>query len=226
MADKLRLGVMVSGGGTNLQSLIDTCEAGLVDAEVVLVISNKADAYALERARKHSIPAVHVPVGRNETPEYFRADEEQVRLFREHGVELVCMAGYLRKAGPALLGAYSQAVLNIHPALLPAFPGVHVQWHAVDYGVRISGCTVHFADEEFDRGPIIIQAAVPVLQDDDGDALAGRILRQEHKIYPQAVQWFAQGRLQIEGRRVIVRDARPGDWHDGAIISPALELPL
>lgn len=226
MAERIRLGVLVSGRGTNLQSIIDACQAGKIQAEVALVISNKADAYALERARNHGIEAVHMRVGRNDTPEYFRADEEQTRLLQEKGVDLVCMAGYMRKAGPALLGAYPNAVMNIHPALLPAFPGVEVQWDAVEYGVKISGCTVHFADEEFDRGPIIIQAAVPVMQEDDGEALARRILRYEHKIYPQAIQWFAEGRLRVEGRRVIVEGAQPGACHEGAIISPALEIDL
>ena len=141
-------------------------------------------------------------------------------------MQLVCLAGYMRKVGPAVLGAYPMAVMNIHPALLPAFPGVEVQWHAVDYGVKISGCTVHFADEQFDHGPIIIQAAVPVLQTDDGQALADRILRWEHKIYPQAIQWFAEGRLRIEGRKVIVEGAGRPQCIDGAIISPPLEIDI
>ncbi len=185
MADKLRVGVLVSGRGSNLQSIIDASEAGKIDAEVVVVISNKPDAYALERARNHGIDAVYIKVGRNDTPEYFQADEEQAKVLKEHGVQLVCMAGYMRKAGPTVLGTFPNAVMNIHPALLPAFPGVEVQWDAVDYGVRISGCTVHFADEQFDHGPIIIQAAVPVLQDDDGEALAKRILQYEHKSTPR-----------------------------------------
>jgi phosphoribosylglycinamide formyltransferase-1 len=224
MADKLRVGVLISGRGSNLQSIIDASEAGKIDAQVVVVISNKADAYGLERARQHGIPAIHIPVGRNDTPAYFAADEEQVRVLRAHGVELVCMAGYMRRAGPALLGSFPNAVMNIHPALLPAFVGVEVQWAAVEYGVRISGCTVHFADEEFDHGPIIIQAAVPVLQTDDGEALAQRILRHEHRIYPQAIQWFAQGRVRVEGRRVFIEGAGEPTWQDGALISPPLEI--
>ncbi len=226
MADKLRLGVLVSGSGTNLQSIINACEAGKIDAEVAVVISNRAEAFGLERARKHGIPALHIPVGRNETPEYEIADREQTRALRDHGVGLVCMAGYLRKAGPSVLETFAGAVMNIHPALLPAFPGVKVQWAAVEYGVRISGCTVHFADPEFDRGPIIIQAAVPVLQEDDGEALAKRILQCEHRIYPQAIQWFVAGRLSLDGRHVFVDDARAGSWRDGALFSPALELDL
>ncbi len=226
MARKIRLGVMVSGRGTNLQSIIDACEAGKIDAEVAVVISNKADAYALQRARKHGIPAVHIRVGKNDTPEYFEADQKQAAVLKEHGVDLVCLAGYMRKVGPAVLGAFPMAVMNIHPALLPAFPGVEVQWTAVEYGVKISGCTVHFADEEFDRGPIIIQAAVPVLEGDDGQALADRILKWEHKIYPQAIQWFAEGRLEVQGRRVIVHGAGEPKCVDGAIVSPPLEIDL
>lgn len=226
MYDKLRVGVLVSGGGTNLQSILDACEAGKIAAEVAVVISNKAEAYALERAARHDIPGVFLAVGRNDTPEYFAADEQQVAVLQEHEVGLVCMAGYMRKAGPAMMQAFAGRIMNIHPALLPAFPGVEVQWDAVEYGVRVSGCTVHFADEEFDRGPIIIQAAVPVLQGDDGEALAKRILRQEHRVYPQAIQWSAEGRLRIEGRCVVVEGAQDGAWSDGALVSPALELDL
>ena len=219
----LNLGVLISGRGTNLQSIIDACEAGKIDAVVVVVISEQADAYGLERARKHNVSAVHVPVGKNNTPEYEEADRQQLEVLREHQVDLVCLAGYMRRVGPAVLEGYDKAVLNIHPALLPSFPGTHGQDDAADYGVRISGCTVHFAWPKFDTGPIIIQAAVPVLTGDDGDSLAERILRQEHKIYPQAIQWFAQGRLQIEGRRVVVKDAPPPTIVE-AIISPGLEI--
>jgi len=224
MGEKLRIGVLVSGRGSNLQSLIDASEAGKISAEVAVVISNKADAFALERAKRHGIPAVYVRVGRNDSPEYMQADRMHVQVLKEHGVGLVCMAGYMRRLGPEVLRAYPMAVMNIHPALLPAFPGVEVQWTAVEYGVRVAGCTVHFADEEFDRGPIIIQAAVPVLQSDDGETLAHRILQWEHKIYPQAVQWFAQGRLRVEGRRVIVEGAGEPTCQGGAIVSPPLEI--
>ena len=224
MSDKLRLGVLVSGGGTNLQAILDACLAGTIDAEVALVISNKSDAFALERAAFHGLPARHIPIGRNGTPEYSAGDEAQVADLREHGVGLVCLAGYMRKTGPAVMAAFPGAVMNIHPALLPSFPGVNVQWTAQEYGVRITGCTVHFADEEFDRGPIVIQAAVPVLQGDDGDAVAHRILRFEHRIYPQAIQWYAQGRLHIDGRHVIVDAAPEPLTIDGGLISPGLDL--
>ena len=219
----INLGVFVSGRGTNLQSIIDACETGKIDASVAVVISDQADAYGLERARKHNIPAIHVPVGKNNTAGYEEAERKQLEILREHQADLVCLAGYMRRVGPAVLEAYDEAVLNIHPALLPSFPGTHGQDDAVDYGVRVSGCTVHFAWAKFDTGPIIIQAAVPVLPGDDGDSLAARILRQEHKIYPQAIQWFAEGRLQIEGRRVSVKDAPPPTITE-AIISPGLDL--
>ncbi len=223
MADKLVLGVFVSGGGTNLQAIIDCCEAGTIDATVGVVVSDKADAYGLERARKHGIPAVHVKLGKTGSTAWEQADAEHVRILQEHDVGLVCLAGYMRKIGPRLLEAFSGAVLNIHPALLPAFPGTSGQHDAADYGVKVAGCTVHFADAEFDCGPIIIQATVPVLEDDDGDTLAARILEQEHKAYPQAIQWFAEGRLRIEGRKVRVLDAKtPAEGE--AIISPPVEI--
>jgi len=219
----INLGVFISGRGTNLQSIIDASEAGKIDASVAVVISDQADAYGLERARKHNTPAIYTPVGKNNTPEYDEADRKQLEILREHRVDLVCLAGYMRRVGPGLLKGYEEAVLNIHPALLPSFPGTHGQEDAPNYGVRVSGCTVHFAWPKFDTGPIIIQAAVPVLPGDDGDSLAARILRQEHKIYPQAIQWFAQGRLQIEGRCVKVKDAPPPTITE-AIISPGLDL--
>lgn len=223
MSERLRLGVMVSGSGTNLQSIIDACEAGRTGAEVVVVTSNRASAFGLERARKHGIPTAHIPVGQTGSPEWEAADAQQVAVLQAHGVQLVCLAGYMRKIGPRLLAAFPGAIMNIHPALLPAFPGVEVQWTAAEYGVRIAGCTVHFADEEFDRGPIIIQAAVPVMPGETGDALAHRILQQEHRIYPQAIKWFAEGRLSIVGRQVLVRDAPPPLLDGAAIISPGLD---
>lgn len=225
MSDLLRVGVMASGGGSNLQSLIDACEAGKVPATIAVVLSNKADAYALERARRHSIPALHLPVGKTGTPAWEQADAQQVQALRDHGVGLVCLAGYMRISGPALLGAFPRAVMNIHPALLPAFPGVHVQAMAADYGVKLAGTTVHFADAEFDTGPIIIQAAVRACAGDDGDTLGQRILEQEHRIYPQAVKWFAEGRLQTEGRIVRLAGpfAEPAPEQPGVLVSPALE---
>lgn len=194
---------MASGRGSNLQAIIDKCESGDVPAEVVVVISDKADAYALERARKHGIPAVHIHF-----PYYKNKDEYERRVvmeLNEYGVELVCLAGYMRLVGKVLLEAFPGRMMNIHPALLPSFKGLHAQQQAVDYGVKISGCTVHFVDEGMDTGPIILQAAVPACYEDSGDDLAARILEQEHRIYPEAVKLFAEGRLSVEGRKVRVR---------------------
>ena len=219
----LNLGVFVSGRGSNLQSIIEACETGRIDASVVLVISDKAEAYALERARQHNIAAVHVRVGKTDSPEHAAADRRHVELLAEHEVNLVCLAGYMRRIGPEVMAAYPEAILNIHPALLPSFSGTHGQHDAAEYGVRAAGCTVHFAWPEFDTGPIIIQAVVPVLEGDDGDSLAARILAQEHKIYPQAIQWYAQDRLTIQGRRIIVANAPPPTILD-AIINPGLDI--
>ena len=226
MADRITLGVFASGGGTNFQSIIDNCESGAIDARIAVLISNREDAGALDRGRRHGIATEVVPVGKDLSEEFFAADRLHVELLREHGVDLVCLAGYMRRIGTGVLEAYHRAVLNIHPALLPSFPGAHGQRDAADYGVRVSGATVHFADEEFDRGPIIIQAAVPVLPDDDEDTLAARILAQEHRIYPQAIQWFGEGRLKFDGRRVFLDPPSRGSFDDqepGVIISPPLE---
>lgn len=222
MAEKLRIGALVSGGGTNLQAIIDACKDGTIEAEVAVVISNRQDAGGLERARRHGIATVHVPVGPTDSAQWEEADIHHVAVFRDYGVGLVCMAGYLRKIGPRLLSAYPNAIMNIHPALLPAFPGMDVQWDAVEYGVKIAGATVHFADGEFDRGPIIIQAAVPVREADSGEELAQRILGQEHRIYPQAVKWFAEGRLRVEGRRVRL-DPPEADTLPPAMVFPPLD---
>jgi len=199
---KLRLGVFASGGGTNLQAIIGGCERGDIAADVAVAFSDKPEAGALDRARRHGIAAVHVPVPKTGTDGWLEADRQITAVLQEHEVGLVCLAGYMRKIGPALLEAFRGRIMNIHPALLPAFPGVHVQALQLEYGVKVAGCTVHFADEEFDRGPIIIQAAVPVREDDTAESLAARILEKEHIIYARAIQWFAQGRLRLEGRIV------------------------
>ncbi len=227
MARRINLGVFASGGGTNFQSIIDNCEAGVIDAHVTVLITNREDAGALERAERHGIASEVVPVGTDLSEEFHKADRRHVEILREHAVDLVCLAGYMRRIGPQVLGAFSDAVLNIHPAILPSFRGAHGQRDAVEYGVRISGATVHFANEEFDRGPIVIQAAVPVHPDDDEDTLAARILEQEHRIYPQAIQWFAEGRLQIDGRRVVLDPPSRGSFEaqqPAVIISPPLEI--
>jgi phosphoribosylglycinamide formyltransferase-1 len=202
---KVKLGVLVSGRGSNLQAIIDNIVSGSLAAEIAVVVSDQPDAYALERARKHNIAAMHVSakgyMGRRDEYDALLAKELQ-----KHNVDLVCLAGFMRILAPTLIKAYPHRILNIHPALLPAFPGLHVQKAALAHGVKFSGCTVHFVDEGMDTGPIIIQAVVPVLDDDTEDSLSARILKQEHKIYSRAIQLYVEGRLTIEGRRVVVRD--------------------
>lgn len=207
MARKVPLGVLVSGSGSNLQSLIDHCEANRLDAEIRIVVSNNPGVLALERCRRHGIAAVVVNHRDYASREAF--DEAVVAVLRENGVELVVMAGFLRIITPVFFAAFPQRILNIHPALLPAFPGVHVQQKALDYGARFAGCTVHFADPGVDTGPIIIQAVVPVREDDTAETLSARILQEEHKIYPRAIQLYAEGRLEVSGRRVFVRNPAP-----------------
>jgi len=204
MTKKIPVGVLVSGSGSNLQSLIDHIEAGRLDAEIRIVLCNNADAYALERCRKHRIPARVVDHRAFASRELF--DGRMIEILNAAGVELVVMAGFMRILSPEFFRAFPLRIMNIHPALLPSFPGNHVQQKAVDYGVRFSGCTVHFADEGVDSGPIIIQAVVPVYDEDDAESLAARILKEEHRIYPQAIQYYAEERIEIAGRRVRIRN--------------------
>lgn len=196
----LNIGVLVSGSGTNLQSIIDACAAGTIKARVACVISNKGDAYALKRAEAAGIPAFHVD--HREFEGRVSYDKAVVELLRAHQVELVALAGFMRIITPALLEAFPNAVMNIHPALLPAFPGLHAQRQTLEYGAKLGGCTVHFVDAGTDTGPIILQAAVPVLEDDTEETLAARILREEHRLYQEAIRLFSEGKLRVEGRRV------------------------
>ena len=198
----VNLGVLVSGSGSNLQAIIDNIEAGRVDANIKIVISNVPDVYALERAKKHGIPSRVIPHRGLKREEY---DQKLVEALRDQGVELVVLAGFMRIITPVLLRAFPLRVINIHPALLPAFPGTHVWQTQIDYGVKFAGCTVHFVDEGTDTGPIIIQAVVPVYDDDTADTLNARILKQEHKIYSQAIQMYAEGRLEVQGHRVLAK---------------------
>jgi phosphoribosylglycinamide formyltransferase-1 len=202
--NKLKIAVLVSGRGSNLQAIIDNIEQGTLPAELAVVISDQADAYALERAKKHNIPASHVSAKgyRGKRDEY---DALLVKELQQRNIDLVCLAGFMRIITPTLIRAFPNRILNIHPSLLPAFPGLHVQKKAIDHGVKFSGCTVHFVDEGMDTGPIIIQAVVPILDTDTEDSLSERILKQEHKIYSRAIQLFAEGRLKVVGRRVIVK---------------------
>lgn len=209
----IRLGVLASGNGSNLQALLDACGAGRIDAAVAVVISNVPGAGALERARRAGVPTEVIPSrGVADRAAY---DLGLVEVLRRHQVDLVCLAGYMRLVTPAFLRAFGPAggsrgcprVMNVHPGLLPAFPGLHAARQALAYGARIAGCTVHFVDEGTDTGPIIAQAVVPVLPGDDEATLSARIQSEEHRLYPQAVQWYAQGRLSLEGRRVALDGA-------------------
>jgi len=202
MARQVSIGVLISGSGTNLQAIIDAIEAKKLDAKIQVVLSNRADAYGLVRARNHGIP---VEVLDHKTfPSREAFDQAVVDILRAREVELAVLAGFMRLLSPVFVSAYSNRIMNIHPALLPAFPGLHVQQKAVDHGVRFSGCTVHFVNESCDEGPIIMQAVVPVFPDDTAESLAARILEQEHRIYPRAIQLYSEGRLKIEGRKVLV----------------------
>lgn len=204
MKKKVNIGVLVSGSGTNLQSIIDNSEKGLLDADIKVVISNNPDSYALERSKKHNIPSVLIEQGDFKNREDF--DRKMIEILNSYSVELVAMAGFMRILSPAFLKAFPMRVINIHPAILPSFPGLHGQQQAFDYGVKFSGCSVHFADEGVDTGPIIIQAVVPVYDDDTEDSLSERILKEEHKIYSQAIQLYAEGKLEVVGRKVRVKD--------------------
>ncbi|MDH5669843.1 MAG: phosphoribosylglycinamide formyltransferase [Nitrospira sp.] len=216
----LRVAVLASGRGSNLQAIIDAVEAGQVQANIVAVISNKKESMALERARTHGLPDVFVdPKPFAGLPDSRAAyDRALLEILEKNQVELVLLAGYMKIITAVLVDAYANRMMNIHPSLLPSFPGLDVQKKAIDWGCKLAGCTVHFVTEGVDEGPIILQAAVPILDDDTPEILAARILVQEHKIYPRAVRLFAEGRLRVEGRRVVIDGAKP----DGqAIISPA-----
>ncbi len=219
MARQVPIAVLVSGSGTNLQAIIDQIEAKRLDAKIEVVLSNRADAYGLVCAKNHGL-ATEV-LDHKQFPSREAYDQAVVDILRARGVELVVLAGFMRLLSPVFVKAYSNRIMNIHPALLPSFPGLHVQKKAVEHGVRFSGCTVHFVNEECDEGPIIIQAVVPVFPDDTGETLAARILKQEHRIYPQAIQLYAEGRLRVEGRRVRV-DGLVKDNHQ-VLFQPPLE---
>ncbi|MCK4929313.1 MAG: phosphoribosylglycinamide formyltransferase [Methanosarcinales archaeon] len=199
------IAVLVSGRGSNLQSIIDNIENGTIPhTSVKVVISDVDGTYALERAQQHGIEAVFVDPNKYDNKTSF--ENEILRILSAHDIELVLLAGYMRVVGANLLETFKGRIINIHPALLPSFPGLHGQQQAFDHGVKVSGCTVHFVDEGVDTGPIIIQRCVPVLEDDTADVLADRILEQEHKIFPEAVRLFVQGKLIIKGRKVEIAD--------------------
>ncbi len=192
----ITLGVLASGSGTNLQAVLDAIAAGKLDARVAVVVSNVEGSGALERARSAAVPVVVVDHKKHAERRSF--DAAVVDVLRAHGVEWVVLAGFMRLLTEVLLDAFPMRVVNIHPALLPAFPGVHAQRQALDYGARVTGCTVHLVDRGTDTGPIVAQAAVPVLDGDDEETLRLRILRREHELLPRALQWIAEGRLVVE----------------------------
>lgn len=203
MAKQVNIGVLVSGTGSNLQAIIDRIEDGTIPARITCVISNNAGAYGLQRAEKHGIPAIHMDHRIFSGREAY--DTALVEALGQYDVNLVVLAGFMRIITPVFLDAFPMAVMNIHPALLPSFPGIHAQRQALDYGVKFTGCTTHFVDAGTDTGPIILQSVVPVLPDDTEESLCARIQIEEHRIYPESVRLFVEGRLTVEGRRVIVR---------------------
>lgn len=215
--DVLAIGALASGSGTNLQALIDAIETGRLRAELRVVLCNRPKAPVIERCRRHGIDAEIVD--HRDFADRRTFDRTIVDRLRARRVELVCLAGFDRLITEVFVDAFRNRILNIHPALLPAFPGLHGQRQALEYGVRIAGCTVHFVDEKTDHGPIVIQAAVPVFDDDTEDSLRERILAEEHRIYPEAVRLFAEGRLRVEGRHVRVNDPAPPEGR--RVVHPA-----
>jgi phosphoribosylglycinamide formyltransferase-1 len=214
----VRLGILISGEGMNLQAIIDEVERGELKADLRVVISNQPDARGIERARRHGVPAVVIS-HRGKPRERF--DQELVEAFHAHDVELVACAGFMRLLSPLMVNAFRNRIMNIHPALCPAFPGIDAQQAACDYGVRFTGCTVFFVTEGVDDGPIIIQAVVPVHPSDDPAAVAERIHAQEYRIYPEAIRLYQQGRLEVRGRKVFIHDA-PKIESGEALVNPPI----
>lgn len=195
------IGVLISGRGSNLQSIIDAIASGRLGATIAVVVSNRADAKGLQRARDAGIDAVHLSP--RDYPDRDAYDREVAARLRARGVELVCLAGFMRLVGQPLLDAFSNRILNIHPSLLPSFPGLDAQRQALEYGARVSGATVHLVNAELDAGPIVLQAAVPVLDDDSVETLSARILVEEHRLYPEAIGVILDGGWSIVGRRIV-----------------------
>jgi phosphoribosylglycinamide formyltransferase-1 len=196
----MNLGILLSGRGSNFEAIANNIEAGRLAARIAVVISNRADAPGIENARRRGLKAVVIPSKGCPREEH---DRLVVAALREAGVELVVLAGYMRLLSPWFIQQFPQHILNIHPSLLPAFPGLEAQKQAFDYGVKVSGCTVHFVDEDLDHGPILVQRVVPVLPGDDDHTLAARILEQEHQAYSEAIRMIVEGKYQVEGRRVV-----------------------
>ena len=200
---RLKIAVLASGRGSNLQAILDNIAQGRLQVDIRVVICDKADAHALERAKQAGIDSIAIlPKQYADKNSFEEAIIEKLRLY---DVELVVLAGYMRIISPHFVRAFPNKILNIHPALLPAFPGLHAQQQAIDYGAIISGCTVHFVDDGMDTGPIIMQIPVVVAEDDTEDSLADKILVQEHLAYSKVIEWYAQGRIKVEGRKVIIQ---------------------
>jgi phosphoribosylglycinamide formyltransferase-1 len=204
----MKVGVLVSGRGSNLQALINAYKEGKIKGEIALVISDNPQAYAIERCKRHVIE--YAVVERREFKSKLEFERRMVELLKEKGVELVVLAGFMRVLSGEFLNAFPMRVINIHPSLIPAFQGLHAQRQALEYGAKLTGCTVHFVSEELDNGPVIVQACVPVLPQDTEESLSQRILEFEHKILPQAVKWISEGRVEVEGRKVVVKGATYG----------------
>ena len=214
----LRLGILASGRGSNFQSIIDAINSGRLRVEIAVLITDNPAAFAIDRAKKHGIEYLVMS-----PKEYSSKDDYFVKIVEEmkkKDVGLVILAGFMRIVRKPLIDSFPNRVMNIHPALLPSFPGLHGQRQALEYGVRISGCTVHFVDEGMDTGPIIIQAAVPVSQDDTEETLSERIIKLEHKIYPEAIRLFSEGMIEIEGRSVRIKGQVSSD---DFVINPPLK---
>jgi phosphoribosylglycinamide formyltransferase 1 len=211
----LVLGVLASGRGSNLQAILDAIEAGHCPARVAVVVSDRKDAPALERARRAGAKAVHLDP--RAYPDRVAFDDAVAEVLHQHGAELVCLAGYMRVLSAEFVRRFPGRILNVHPALLPAFPGLYAQRRALEHGVKIAGATVHFVDEGVDTGPIVLQAAVPVLDDDTDDTLASRILVEEHRLYPEAIRLYAEGRLRLAGRRVLTGGGGAGSASDPGV---------
>ena len=207
MTQMIRLGVLASGRGSNLQAILDAIEAETITANVAVVISNKERAPALTRAERHGVPSVFLdPKFVADAPDPREAyDRQLLEQLKRYEVELVILAGYMKIVTPVLIRAYEWRMMNVHPSLLPSFPGLNAQRQALNHGVKVAGCTVHFVTENVDEGPIILQRAVPVHEGDTEDALSDRILKEEHRLLPNAIRLFAAGRLRVEGQKVHVR---------------------
>ncbi len=197
---KKRITILLSGRGSNFEAIADNVAAGRIHAEIALVVSNRSDAPGLESARRRGLPAVCIPSKGLEREAY---DRQVVAALKEKKVDLVCLAGFMRLLSPYFIREFPNRILNIHPALLPAFPGLEAQRQALEHGVKVSGCTVHIVDEQLDHGPIVVQACVPVLDDDTVETLSARILKEEHRIYSEAINLMLNDRVRIEARRVL-----------------------